>query len=75
MYKECLEALQDGLLLVEKDFKAIKEALEEAFVKADTRLLKCDFVVLVKKAILATGGVETGGDAAEFILLGENTVQ
>ncbi|OIW15279.1 hypothetical protein TanjilG_08076 [Lupinus angustifolius] len=40
LYKECLEALQGGLLLVEKDFKAIKEALEEAFVKADTRLLK-----------------------------------
>ncbi|KAF1865340.1 hypothetical protein Lal_00004714 [Lupinus albus] len=40
LYKECLEALQGGLLLVEKDFKAIKEALEDAFVKADTRLLK-----------------------------------
>ena len=40
LYKECLEALQGGLLLAEKDFKAVKEALEEAFLKADTRLLR-----------------------------------
>ncbi|XP_047150979.1 protein phosphatase 2C 57 isoform X2 [Vigna umbellata] len=40
LYKECVEALQGGLLLVEKDFKAIKGALQEAFLKADTRLLK-----------------------------------
>ncbi|KAH1245580.1 Protein phosphatase 2C 57 [Glycine max] len=40
LYKECVEALQGGLLLVEKDFKAIKRALQEAFLKADARLLK-----------------------------------
>ncbi|XP_057452446.1 protein phosphatase 2C 57 isoform X2 [Lotus japonicus] len=40
LYKECLEALQGGLLLAGKDFKAIKEALEEAFIKTDARLLK-----------------------------------
>jgi len=39
LYKECLEALQGGLLLLEKDFKAVEEALKQAFVKADTRLL------------------------------------
>ncbi|KAG5019225.1 hypothetical protein JHK87_015080 [Glycine soja] len=38
LYKECVEALQGGLLLVEKDFKAIKRALQEAFLKADARL-------------------------------------
>nr|AFK38537.1 unknown [Medicago truncatula] len=40
LYKECLEALQGGLLLLEKDFKAVEEALKKAFVKADMRLLK-----------------------------------
>ncbi|KAL5192606.1 Protein phosphatase 2C 57 [Glycine soja] len=40
LYKECVNALQGGLLLVEKDFKAIKGALQEAFLKVDTRLLK-----------------------------------
>lgn len=40
LYKECVEALQGGLLLVGKDVKAVKEALQEAFVKADMRLLK-----------------------------------
>ncbi|ESW08499.1 hypothetical protein PHAVU_009G050800 [Phaseolus vulgaris] len=40
LYKECVEALQGGLLLVQKDFKAAKGALQEAFLKADTRLLK-----------------------------------
>ncbi|RDX87801.1 Protein phosphatase 2C 57, partial [Mucuna pruriens] len=38
LYKECVEALQGGLLLVEKDFKAIKGTLQEAFLKVDTRL-------------------------------------
>ncbi|CAJ1974419.1 unnamed protein product [Sphenostylis stenocarpa] len=40
LYKECVEALKGGLLLVEKDFKAIKGALQDAFLKADTRLLQ-----------------------------------
>ncbi|XP_020222388.1 protein phosphatase 2C 57 isoform X1 [Cajanus cajan] len=40
LYKECVEALQGGLLLVEKDFKAIKGALQDAFLKADMKLLK-----------------------------------
>ncbi|RZC17988.1 Protein phosphatase 2C 57 [Glycine soja] len=38
LYKECVNALQAGLLLVEKDFKAIKGALQEAFLKVDARL-------------------------------------
>ncbi|KAJ1388499.1 hypothetical protein SESBI_39075 [Sesbania bispinosa] len=40
LYKECVEALQGGLLLVGNDFKVIREALQEAFLKADSRLLK-----------------------------------
>ncbi|XP_004502679.1 protein phosphatase 2C 57 [Cicer arietinum] len=40
LYKECLEALQGGLLLLGKDFKAVEEALKHAFIKADMRLLK-----------------------------------
>lgn len=39
LYKECVAALQDGLLLSGKDFGAIKKALQEAFENADTKLL------------------------------------
>ncbi|XP_054788407.1 protein phosphatase 2C 57 isoform X1 [Prosopis cineraria] len=40
LHKECLAALQGGLILDRKDFEAIKAALQEAFVNADTSLLK-----------------------------------
>ncbi|XP_028790759.1 protein phosphatase 2C 57 isoform X2 [Neltuma alba] len=40
LYKECLAALHGGLILDREDFQAIKAALEEAFVNADTSLLK-----------------------------------
>ncbi|XP_058786741.1 protein phosphatase 2C 57 [Vicia villosa] len=40
LYKECYEALQGGLLLLGKDFKAVEEAIKQAFAKADTSLLK-----------------------------------
>ncbi|KAL2550800.1 Protein phosphatase 2C 57 [Forsythia ovata] len=39
LYKECVAALQ-GLLLIGKDFKAIKKALQEAFESSDAKLLK-----------------------------------
>eukprot|EP00262_Sarcandra_glabra_P019793 TRINITY_DN7620_c2_g1_i1.p1 TRINITY_DN7620_c2_g1~~TRINITY_DN7620_c2_g1_i1.p1 ORF type:complete len:379 (+),score=63.85 TRINITY_DN7620_c2_g1_i1:77-1213(+) len=39
LYKECVAALQGGLLLSGRDFNAIKEAIQKAFVKADTKLL------------------------------------
>ncbi|XP_010267538.1 PREDICTED: protein phosphatase 2C 57 [Nelumbo nucifera] len=39
LYKECVEALQGGLLLTGKDFNAIKEALQKAFLNADAKLL------------------------------------
>lgn len=39
LYKECCTALQGGLLLTEKRFNAIREALYEAFRKVDEKLL------------------------------------
>ncbi|CAN1170663.1 Protein phosphatase 2C 57 [Linum perenne] len=39
LYKECLAALQGGSLLNGKDYNAIKEALESAFVNVDSKLL------------------------------------
>ncbi|KAB1205104.1 Protein phosphatase 2C 57 [Morella rubra] len=39
LYKECVAALQGGLLLSGKDLKTITEALQEAFAKADMKLL------------------------------------
>ncbi|KAK9292091.1 hypothetical protein L1049_020047 [Liquidambar formosana] len=40
LYKECVAALQGGLLLSGNDFKAVKKALEGAFESADAKLLK-----------------------------------
>ncbi|KAH9780154.1 protein phosphatase 2C 57 [Citrus sinensis] len=39
LYKECVAALQGGLLLSGKDFDAIKKALQEAFENVDMKLL------------------------------------
>ncbi|KAK2992756.1 hypothetical protein RJ640_023269 [Escallonia rubra] len=39
LYKECVKALQGGLLLSGKDFGAIRKALQEAFERADAKLL------------------------------------
>ncbi|KAH8487665.1 hypothetical protein H0E87_026301 [Populus deltoides] len=39
LYKECVAALQGGLLLNGKDFNAIRKALEEAFERVDAKLL------------------------------------
>ncbi|XP_024948654.2 protein phosphatase 2C 57 isoform X1 [Citrus sinensis] len=39
LYKECVAALQGGLLLSGKDFDAIKKGLQEAFENADMKLL------------------------------------
>ncbi|KAA8533582.1 hypothetical protein F0562_030984 [Nyssa sinensis] len=39
LYKECVTALQGGLLLSGKDFNTIKKALQEAFENADAKLL------------------------------------
>ncbi|THG06686.1 hypothetical protein TEA_023403 [Camellia sinensis var. sinensis] len=39
LYKECVKALQGGLLLSGKDFNSIRKALKEAFENADAKLL------------------------------------
>ncbi|KAH0686688.1 hypothetical protein KY284_017241 [Solanum tuberosum] len=39
LYKECVTALQGGLLLNRKDLNAIRKALQEAFENADRKLL------------------------------------
>ncbi|KAK3008528.1 hypothetical protein RJ639_013267 [Escallonia herrerae] len=39
LYKECVKALQGGLLLSGKDFDAIRKALQEAFESTDAKLL------------------------------------
>ncbi|XP_059629002.1 protein phosphatase 2C 57 [Cornus florida] len=39
LYKECITALQGGMLLRGKDLNAIKKALQEAFQNADAKLL------------------------------------
>ncbi|KAL5719051.1 protein-serine/threonine phosphatase [Ranunculus cassubicifolius] len=40
LYKECVAALQGGMLLTEKSLSLVKKALEDAFVNADIKLLK-----------------------------------
>lgn len=39
LYKECVKALQGGLLLSKKDLTEIEKALQEAFMNADAKLL------------------------------------
>ncbi|TKY74073.1 phosphatase 2C 57 [Spatholobus suberectus] len=63
LYKECVEALQGGLLLVEKDFKAIKGALQEAFLRADMRLLK---------RLEMSGEKDESGATATAIFIGDD---
>lgn len=40
LYKECVAALQGGLVLSGKDLNDIKKSLREAFKNVDSRLLK-----------------------------------
>ncbi|KAL8519513.1 hypothetical protein ACS0TY_010445 [Phlomoides rotata] len=40
LYEECVGALEGGKLLSGKDFKAVEKALQEAFERADAKLLK-----------------------------------
>ncbi|XP_072056612.1 protein phosphatase 2C 57 isoform X2 [Arachis hypogaea] len=65
LYKECLEALQGGLVLVEKDFKATKEALEQAFAKADAKLLKW---------LEMKGEEDESGATATAVFIGDDTL-
>lgn len=40
LYKDCMDALEDGALLEEDDMDAVEDALEDAFIQADQRLLQ-----------------------------------
>ncbi|KAI5657641.1 hypothetical protein M9H77_26434 [Catharanthus roseus] len=60
LYKECVAALQGGVLLNGKDLDTVKKALEEAFKSADAKLLSW----------LETSGeeVESGTTATVFLV-------
>ncbi|KAK6926029.1 PPM-type phosphatase-like domain [Dillenia turbinata] len=63
LYKECVAALQGGLILKGNDFDAVRKALEDAFENADTRLINW----------LETTGDETeSGATATAIFIGSN---
>ncbi|KAK7851982.1 protein phosphatase 2c 57 [Quercus suber] len=61
LYKECVEALQGGLLLSGKDLKTIREALQEAFAKADAKLEMA-------------GEEDESGSTATVMFLGNDTL-
>ncbi|KAI4307086.1 hypothetical protein L6164_030312 [Bauhinia variegata] len=63
LYKEILVALQGGVLLGGKDLKAIKEALQQAFVEVDTRLLTW---------LEMNGEEDESGATATAIFIGED---
>lgn len=39
LYKECVLALQGGLLLTSKNFAAVRDAIQKAFEDVDAKLL------------------------------------
>lgn len=39
LYRECVTALQGGILLTGKNFNVIKKALQDAFQTADEKLI------------------------------------
>ncbi|XP_026425622.1 protein phosphatase 2C 57-like [Papaver somniferum] len=63
LYKECVKALQGGLLLCAKDLNPAKQALQEAFVNADTKLLKW---------LDAKGEDEESGATATVVFVGND---
>ncbi|KAL4594755.1 hypothetical protein ACB092_12G042100 [Castanea dentata] len=65
LYKECVEALQGGLLLSGKDLKTIREALQEAFAKADAKLLNW---------LEMAGEEDESGSTATVMFLGNDTL-
>ncbi|KAJ4953865.1 hypothetical protein NE237_030697 [Protea cynaroides] len=65
LFKECVEALQGGLLLTGKDFNAVREALEEAFTNADTKLLNW---------LEVTGEEVESGSTATVIFVGNDVL-
>ncbi|XP_038683251.1 protein phosphatase 2C 57 isoform X2 [Tripterygium wilfordii] len=65
LYKECVAALQGGFLLRGKDFVAIRKALQEAFEKADKKLLEW---------LEINGEEDESGSTATVMLLGKDTL-
>ncbi|EXC21422.1 hypothetical protein L484_011864 [Morus notabilis] len=65
LYKECCAALQGGILLREKRFNKIREAIEEAFQKADKKLL--DWLEL-------NGEEDESGATATLLFVGNKTL-
>ncbi|RZC91449.1 hypothetical protein C5167_027511 [Papaver somniferum] len=63
LYKECVKALQGGLLLCAKDLNPAKKALQEAFVNADTKLLNW---------LDAKGEDEESGATATVVFVGND---
>ncbi|KAF4399052.1 hypothetical protein G4B88_023646 [Cannabis sativa] len=63
LYKECCTALQGGLLLTEKHFNTISDALQEAFQKADQKLLNW---------LELNGEDDESGSTATVILVGND---
>ncbi|KAL4575731.1 hypothetical protein LXL04_011815 [Taraxacum kok-saghyz] len=63
LYKECVKALQGGLLLSKKDMNGIKKALQEAFENADAKLLNW---------LDMNGEEDESGATATTLLVGNN---
>eukprot|EP00475_Leptophrys_vorax_P030275 TRINITY_DN45230_c0_g1_i1.p1 TRINITY_DN45230_c0_g1~~TRINITY_DN45230_c0_g1_i1.p1 ORF type:complete len:376 (-),score=11.84 TRINITY_DN45230_c0_g1_i1:218-1345(-) len=40
LFKDCMELLEDGALLQDDDLEAVEDALQDAFIQADQRLLQ-----------------------------------
>ncbi|KAF3432796.1 hypothetical protein FNV43_RR23898 [Rhamnella rubrinervis] len=63
LYKECCAALQGGLLLGQKNFKIITEALQEAFQRVDKNLLNW---------LEITGEADESGATATLVFVGND---
>ncbi|RWR96417.1 protein phosphatase 2C 57 [Cinnamomum micranthum f. kanehirae] len=65
LYKECLAALQGGLLLSSRDFSVIRDAIQKAFVETDSKL---------SNWLEETCKEDESGSTATVIFLGENVL-
>ncbi|CAN4085690.1 unnamed protein product [Withania somnifera] len=65
LYKECVTALQGGLLLHRKDLNAISKALQEAFENADRKL---------SNWLESSGKEDESGSTATALFVGNDTL-
>ncbi|KAL5539335.1 hypothetical protein UlMin_024317 [Ulmus minor] len=63
LYKECCVALQGGLILIEKDFNTVREALQETFRKVDEKLLNW---------LELNGEADASGSTATVLFIGND---